>query len=165
MFKRIDLSKWRIAYLTGDDDVTLETLSQIPGAPALSTLKKHSAQESWTDQRKHFRNHTATLIVQSEAVVHAADQVQRLVDIAETVTRQIKLAKALQNAAVKALKDLDTARISPRDIPQWIKISTELERLAIGLATSRIEVDRAVDVTQLSDEELEQIVNSSEDLN
>jgi hypothetical protein len=164
MSRRIDFDKWRIAYVAGDDDLTLEVLSQAPNAPSLNTLKKRSAKESWVEQRKHFRHHTSTLAAQDQVVVHAADQVQRLVDVAETITRHIKLSRVLQGLATKALQSLKPEDLTPKDIITWIKLGCELERLAIGLATSRIEVDRAVDVTQLSDEELEAIV-SSEDLN
>lgn len=47
----------------------------------------------------------------------------------EMYTRQVKVAMTMQAKALKALDALDVEAMSPKDIKEYIKIATDLERL------------------------------------
>lgn len=50
-------------------------------------------------------------------------------ELREMTSRHIKIALALQQKALEALKDLPIVKMEPKDIKEYIKVSTELERL------------------------------------
>lgn len=52
MVKQIDWEYWENRYVLGDEECTLNTISQEPGAPALSTLKRYSSRQKWADKKK-----------------------------------------------------------------------------------------------------------------
>jgi ABC-type ATPase with predicted acetyltransferase domain len=160
MAAHVAWEKWRKLYVAGDDDLTLAALSQVPEAPSINSLKKVAWKESWVEQRRQYRNQLDTKVYQSAGVQKAADYVERLVDIAEIQTRHMKLAKSMQARVAASLQDMQqkSAVLSPRDAVAWLKVATDLERLAVGLVTHRTEVV-ATDVTALSDEELQAIIN------
>jgi len=153
----IDWEYWRHKYVSGDDAITLDYLSCLPNAPKLPTLKKRSAEKLWADQRKTFRYQTATRVAESSTAQAAIAQTRQLVDAAELITRQLQMAKALQSIAAKRLKDFDPAELNAKDLVAWIKEATNIERLAMGLATDRLEVNVKVDVSTLTDEQLERL--------
>lgn len=159
---RYDWEYWRHRYVAGDDQATLEFLSKQPNAPSLHRLKIKSSEASWADQRKTFRNQAATIATQSATAQEAVRQTAQLVDAAEVITRHLQLSKAIQSVATKALRDLDAAELSPRDILSWISSGTQIERLAMGMATERVEVDATVDFSNLSDEQLQKIANGED---
>jgi hypothetical protein len=154
--------QWRRRYVTGDDDVTLDLLAQEPGSPSLSGLKKVSARESWPEQRRQYRNQVDLRTAQKASVRKAADYVERLVDIAEVQTRHIQLAKSMQARVARTLQEMqkEDVRLSARDAVTWLKVATELERLAVGLVTTRSEVT-AIDVATLTDDELQAIIKGA----
>jgi hypothetical protein len=155
-----DWNYWRHLYVSGDDAISLEELRKRPNAPSIGSLKRRSTEESWPEQRKQFRNHAATVANQSATGVAAAQHVARLIDVAEIQARHIKLAKSMQSRVAASLQDMQqkNTTLSPRDAATWLKIATDLERLAVGLVTHRTEVV-ATDVTALTDEELQAIIN------
>lgn len=153
-----DWNYWKEKYVTGGDEVTLDALANTPDAPKLDTLKKRSIKESWVEQRKQFRRqmhkvHKAIDLKVEEAV---DAQVDRLIDLAETIARHIRMSKKLQQIADSAMDSIDPSTLEPRDIVAWVKAGAELERLAIGLSTSKTDIN--VDVTAMSDEQLELII-------
>ena len=160
MAAHVAWEKWRKLYVAGDDDLTLAALSQAPGAPSINSFKKVAWKESWVEQRRQFRNQLDNKVYQSAGVQKAADYVERLVDVAEIQTRHIKLAKSMQARVAASLQEMQRENItlSPRDAATWLKIATDLERLSVDLVTSKTEVV-ATDVTALTDEELQAIIN------
>jgi hypothetical protein len=57
-------------------------------------------------------------------------QKQKHVSVQEMTDRHIRLSMQLQAKAIEALKNLDTADMSPRDIKEYIKMAAELERMS-----------------------------------
>jgi hypothetical protein len=160
MATKVDWEKWRKIYVTGDDDLTLAALSRHQSAPSLDGLKKVSIREGWVEQRKQFRHQIDNKVLKSATTQRVVDHVERLIDVAEIQTRHIKLAKSMQSRVAASLQDMQQKGtvLSPRDAATWLKIATDLERLAVGLVTHRTEVV-ATDVTALTDEELQAIIN------
>jgi len=164
----IDWDYWRLRYVSSDDLCTLEALSQEPGAPALSTLKKRSRGDSdtpsWPEQRKQFRNQADTLahsLVQNDAVAgKAAKEVARLVDTAEMLGRHQKVIHGVLSKGLAALKELNPRDFRPNEALSMIKWAVEAERLLEGLATARTDLD----LTVLSDEQLDKIIDGSANL-
>lgn len=152
---KIDWDEWRLKYVSGGDEVTLEALSKAPGAPALDTLKKRSAKESWKDQRDRFRNQIGTITHQDAAVVSAASEVKKIIDTAEMLTRHAKASRLVGQKAIQAMQMIDPAKLKPADALAWLKFAIEAERLTEGLATQRTEAD--IDLRSLSDAELERL--------
>ncbi|MFK0731405.1 MAG: hypothetical protein ACFKPT_02655 [Gloeotrichia echinulata GP01] len=157
-----DWDYWRYKYVSSDDSVTLEILSRSPNAPGLRALKTRSTQESWVDQRKAFRHQAIAKVTESATTQQAIQQTQQLVDAAEAIARHVKLAKALQSLAASRIKTLDPQDLTIKDLLQFIKEGTNIERLAIGLATDRTEVDMKIDFSDLSDEQLERIAKGED---
>lgn len=164
MTARYDWDYFRHRYVTGDDAVTLDFLSSQPNAPSLHRLKIKSSEQTWTEQRKQFRNQAATITAQGAVAQEAIQQTQKLVDAAEVIARHLKLARALQTVGATALqKELITAEdLNPRDVLAWITQGIQIERLACDMATSKTDI--SVDFSKLSDEQLERIAQG-EDIN
>lgn len=156
---RYDWDDWKHKYVTGGEGVTLETLACALGAPSFDALRRRSAKEGWVEQRKQFRLqvHKVHKTIDTKVAESVEAQVDRLVDIAETIARHIRLSKRLQEIANQAMDSIDPSTLHPRDIVAWVKAGAELERLAIGLSTSNADVN--VDIGELSDEQLEAIAS------
>lgn len=142
--------------MVGGDDVSLPTIAAIPGAPSLPSLKRVCAAESWADQRKRFRTERDTVAVRDDAAVSAVNQVERIIDAAEMLTRHAKASRMVGQKAIQAMQMVDPATLKPADALAWLKFAVEAERLTEGLATQRQELDF---VKGLSTEELEKLAN------
>lgn len=149
----LDWERWRHLYVTGEDDITLSTLSLIPGSPSLASLKRRSTQESWADQRKRFRNQRDTQAIRDDTSVAVVAKVSQLVDTAEMLTRHMKAFRLAGGKAIAKLQNVDSKNLSVREALDLLKWAIEGERLTKGLATSRQEID----FSQLSDAELERL--------
>jgi hypothetical protein len=152
-----DWEKWRLRYVSGTDTLTLEALSQEPGAPALNTLKKRSSRESWTEQRKRFRHQASTTAHQDAVIGKAAEKVEQIIDAAEMLTRHSKACKLIGRLAVQAFQGYDPATLKPTEAIAMMRLALEYERLTEGHATQRQSL--SVDLSGLSDSELEEIAN------
>ena len=169
MGKKYDWDHWRHLYVSGGDEVTLEALSGTKGAPSLNGLKKRSRRESWTSQRKEFRHQaytkTSTKTLNAlgvsagiSATEEAIAKIDKLVDIAEMITRHSRTSQAMLIMCAKAMKSMKPEDLTPAQISQWVKTATDIERLAAGLATASVDID----VTQLTDEELDRIISNAD---
>lgn len=58
-------------------------------------------------------------------------------------TRQTKIAMQVQEKALQALKQLDIEAMSPKDIKEYIRMATELERLNRTLSAAPGESEKA----------------------
>lgn len=65
-------------------------------------------------------------------------------------TRQTKIALSVQSKALKALEKLDPDTMSVKDIKEYIKIGTELERLNRSFAAGQYE-EKAANANSLAD--------------
>jgi hypothetical protein len=161
MAAKYDWDYWRHRYVMGDDTVTLEWLSTQPNAPSHHRLKIKSSEQSWADQRKVFRtqvSRNATLAAAADATVQQTVQkIEQLVDAAEVISRHLRISRKILTIAEGALAGLSTEELNPKDIINWVSQATQIERLAVGLATERVEVDAKIDVSKLTDEQLERI--------
>ena len=158
----IDWEYWRHKYVSGDDSVTLEHLSNIPNAPSLVALKRHCAKGSWSEQRKAYRYQTIAKVADSATTQAAIAQTQQLIDAAEVITRHLQMAKALHSLAARRLRDFRPEELNAKDLVSWVNAATNIERLAMGLSTDRKEVNVSIDLATLSDEELEAIASGVE---
>ena len=146
---------WRRRFVTGDDTVTLVWLSEQPGAPSYSSIRKRSAPkwEDWEAQRRNYRKNLGTIASLSPDAKEAAEQVTKLVDTAEMFSRHIKAARLAGSKALQALQMTDPATLKPREALDWLKFAVEAERLTEGLATQR----QQIDFSTMSDAELEKL--------
>lgn len=163
MGRACDWPYWRNKFVTGDDDLSLQRLSELPEAPALQSIKNRSSKESWYEQRKAFRRAVA---VEADKAIAAGDvtgktlaKVDALIDAAETITRHVKLARKMQSLVVQRLRDMKPNELSPRDLIAFINASTAIERLALGMATEHTKID--IDLSKLDDRELEAIARGN----
>jgi len=152
-----DWKQWRDRFISGGDEVTLRWLSEQPGAPSYSSIRKRSApsNEDWDEQRRNYRNNLGTLAAISPDAQAAARQVSKIIDSAEMMTRHSKAAKLIGSIAIKAFQSYDPASLKPSEATAMMKLAVEVERLTEGLATER----REIDVSKLSDEELEMLID------
>ena len=152
-----DWKQWRDRFISGGDEVTLRWLSEQPGAPSYSSIRKRSApsNEDWEEQRRNYRNNLDTLAATSPDAQAAARRVSKIIDSAEMMTRHSKAAKLIGSIALKAFQSYDPASLKPSEATAMMKLAVEVERLTEGLATQR----QQVDFSNLPDSELEKIAN------
>lgn len=89
-------------------------------------IDRWSARWNWQERVLAYDNE-----LQKEAKAEAAKELK------EMTKRHIGIAVTLQKKALDALKELDTKEMSPRDIREYIKMATELERLNRELTESQ----------------------------
>lgn len=142
---RYDWEYWRHKYVAGDDDVTLEFLSEQPSAPALHTLKTHSRTENWAQQRRQFRTRTNTKTRELAAISEA-----------EVAATHLKVAGLLRAKALAALERLEAPDLEPKEVRMFLKDAAEIERKALGMDTVQVKIDKRLD--ELTDEELEHLL-------
>lgn len=93
-------------------------------------IGRWSAQWNWQERVLAYDNE-----LQREAKAEAAK------DYKEMMKRHIGMAVAIQKKAYDALKELDIDEMSPRDIREYIKMATDLERLNRELTVSHNQDD------------------------
>lgn len=81
-------------------------------------------------------------------------QAEELFDVAEIVSRQVRVGRSLQAKAIQALKLVRPDELTPKDLLAWLQVGVQIENLAIGRATERVEVYGKIDFAKLSDEQL-----------
>lgn len=153
---------WRKKYVEGDDVVTLKFLSEQAGAPTYGSIRTRASRESWEEQRKRFRNNRDTLAANVPSVQAVAAQTQRIIDSAEMLTRHAQLTKLMGAIAAHELQQLrrkqlagEPTGLKPDDALKLARAAIADERLTEGLATQR----QAIDLTSLTDEQLEKLAN------
>lgn len=80
-------------------------------------MNRWSSAHGWVERARQYDNY-----LDGEARREAVKKVR------EMTSRQIKIALKLQKKATKALAALDITAMSPKDIKEFIKTATELER-------------------------------------
>jgi hypothetical protein len=126
---KYDWEYWRHKYVTGGDEVTLEALSNGTNAPSLDRLKRHSSDEDWKGQRAAFRHQTTTKTLEHASTTEA-----------EVAARHAKAARALMAAGLRALQALDPTKLRPGELREFIATAADMERKALGLEVSRVDV-------------------------
>ena len=153
--KRFDWVAIRTVYTTGDDTVTLKALSEQPGAPAYKTLRSRSSAENWQRSRAEFRDKTRTRTLEIAAI-----------DLAEVRSRHLALGRALSSVGLtilNALRQDNFRKATAREAVQFILAGTELERKSFEMETMSLsDMDLDVDVAQLSDAELNAVIERLE---
>jgi hypothetical protein len=151
----IDWDYWRKTYIQGDDRMDLKVLSKYADAPAYQTLRNRSSKENWPEQRKRYQENVSTLASTIPEVKATAQQVQKIIDSAEMLTRHSKLARSLGSIAARAFASYNPEELRPSDALNMAKLAIEVERITEGMATQRQEID----LKGLSDAELERLAN------
>jgi hypothetical protein len=142
--KRYDWDYYRHKYVTGGENVTLESLSNQPNAPKLNTLAIRSGKENWAAQKREYLNQVSTKALESSSSTEA-----------EVAARHVKIARSLQAKALARLQQMKPDELSPRDLLAFLKDATEIERKALGLEQLTLHLKGGRDVTKLSDDELD----------
>lgn len=116
--------------MTGDDGVTLQALSDTPNAPALDTLKKRSRSQDWAGQRLVYRHQVGTKTREAASTTEA-----------EVSARHAKTARAMLGKALQRLQQLRPEDLNAAEVRQYIKDAAEIERKALGMEVSRVDVN------------------------
>ena len=152
--------EWRRRFVSSGDEVTLKWLSEQPGAPSYSSLRKRSAPkwEDWEEQRKNYREQLRTVASVSPDVKQTAEMVTKIIDTAEMLTQHNTLAKALISKAAEGLQHLRPATMKPSEIAAFAKLGVDIQRITEGLATQRTELD----LKSMTDAELQALVDNGQ---
>jgi hypothetical protein len=161
---KVDWDYWRQKFVTGDQ--SLKELSEGHNAPAFKTLRNRSSAEDWPEQRKKFRDMKRTQAATLPDVQQTADEVKKIIDTAEMLTRHAQMSKAFQSLGAAWLETLKlpnsnkldpakVAKLKAGEVATFLKWSVDTERMVEGLATQRQEID----LSGMSDAELEKIAN------
>jgi hypothetical protein len=135
MPRKIDWNYYREKYIFGGDSVTYESLSTLPNAPAIDTIKRNASKYNWTQQRLAYRHKTAT---KTQERVSSTE--------AEATARHVRISQQLQGVALERLKQAQQGneKIPLSDVRQWLKDALEIEREALGLNHPTIQIQREV---------------------
>jgi hypothetical protein len=125
---KYDWEDLRNTYVSGGDEITLEALTA-DGGPHIVTLKKRASAEDWTGQRRAFRYQTTTKTLEHASTTEA-----------EVAARHAKAARALMAAGLRALQALDPTKLRPGELREFIATAADMERKALGLEVSRVDV-------------------------
>lgn len=99
------------------DDRSIPKVSQ-QCTKSESLLKRWSSKFNWIDRARDYDNE-----LEKEAKAKAVKARK------DMTARQIQISMKLQKKALYALKELSAADMSPKDIKDYLKIATDLERL------------------------------------
>lgn len=152
----IDWNYWRHKFVTGE--MSLKELSEGHGAPAFKTLRNKSSAEDWPSQRKHFRDMKGTQAAIVPDVRQTAETVTKIIDAAEMLTQHNQIAKLLISKGVQAVREIDPAKLSPRDALAFLKEAVAIQRLTEGLATERLDVEQKATIEHVKPETLKAIL-------
>lgn len=148
MPKQYDWDYYRTKYVTGGKQVTLEFLSEMPNAPSLDRIKYYSSTEDWPGQRKAYQHQVNTKALKAASTTEA-----------EISARHMKMAKMLQGKAIQALQQIDPMMLKPNELLNFLREAVKIERDALGIENQQtlevISRYKTVDLSELSDEELE----------
>lgn len=134
MPRRYDWPKIRNEYVTGSDTLTLESLAKKYG-PVIGSVRRRSSQEQWAEERAEYR----------EAVARKTRQQITAREVSVRVRHQ-QIARALQEKAVRRLKQLDPECLTASEVRQFLKDAIAIERDAMELPSLvRVEVDSELD--------------------
>jgi hypothetical protein len=160
MARIVDWDYWRHQFVTGD--MSLKELSEGHTAPAFKTLRNKSSAEDWPSQRQKFRDMKRTQAAILPDVKQTADEVKKIIDSAEMLTRHAQLTKLMGAIAAHELQQLrrkqlagEPTGLKPDDALKLARAAIADERLTEGLATQRQELD----LSSMSDAELEKLAN------
>ena len=137
----------REEYVTGGDDVTLETLAEKYSVNA-RTLEGYCGREKWVEQRAEFRRDVAERARKKLAATEAQVRV-----------RQMKIGRTVQLKGLERMKGLSAKELQPEIALRYVRFGTEIERKALGIEDGGGNVLLNLNVTpedleRMSDEEL-----------
>lgn len=165
--RKYDWEAIRQEFVTGN--ANLEELAKKYNVRHSAQVRAIASKDDWQKQRQLFRERAEQqkertqikkIIVEHDALeekkvferVEATEiKITKLVDEVETITRHLNIAKLLQAKSVEAMKLTDPSALKPSDIATFVRLGTEIERQAMGLAGESLNMDA------LSKEELEAI--------
>lgn len=167
MGKRVDWKHWKDLYVTGDDSVTFQYLSEMEDAPAFSSIRnkacppEDSGEPKWADLRKRYRQEQLREGVGGDkvriGVAEAIQKAEQIIDRAEMLVQHNALAKKMLSLAAKAMVEMDHSKLKPTDVEKFVKLGVDMQRTIEGMATSRTEVD----FKNMSDAELDRIIDGN----
>jgi len=120
----------RVRYIR--TQATLAELAEEFNIP-LSTLKKRSMKERWSQLRNQYRTRVELVTLERAATQDAEE-------LLETRTRHVKISRALQAKALARLKDLNPNELSPEETRRYLEAGVRIERLVLGEATERFDL-------------------------
>lgn len=116
-------------------------------------IERWKSKYNWSERVRMYDNE-----LEKQAMAKAVKERRAMTE------RHIKIAMQMQKKALEALKELNEKNMSPRDIKEYIKLATELERLNRIDSTLKNEGEvrteseiktNTLDLSILSDNELE----------
>jgi len=126
--------------------------TEIASDPGYERLRAIASKEDWTAQRKVYQHTLNTVTAQQPEAQAIAENTEKLIDAAELITRHVRLAKAFQSKIVARLQTINPEELKPSDLIAWLKISTDIERLANGMAIDRQDItssDRSLSIVRV----------------
>lgn len=153
MARIVDWDYWRHKFVTGE--MSLKELSEGHNAPAFKTLRNKSSAQDWPGQRQKFRDVKRTQAATEPDVQQTADEVRRIIDTAEMLTRHVRAFRLAGGKGMAKLATIDPSTLTVKEALDLLKWGVDGERLTEGLATQR----QAIDLSGLSDAELEKLAN------
>lgn len=116
----------RHEYITSE--VTHAALAENVGC-ARETLSRRAKKEKWDEQRAQYRHQVITKVTEVASTTTA-----------EAAARHIRVAQKLLDKGVEALNGLLAGELNVSEIRMYIQLATEIERKALGMEGSRVDV-------------------------
>lgn len=132
MAARHNWDVWENQYVTGTDDITLEFIHNLPGAPGASSVRRYAADHEWTLKRKNYRDRAAAKALEKALEASGSN----MGEIVAEYTRQTASLRSI--AALGINQNIDAiragkAKLSLSQTLAVIKLSSEVDRSMIGL--------------------------------
>lgn len=140
-----DWESIRTEYVVGQ--LSLRALARKHGI-SRSQVGWHSRREGWVEQRQSFRG---------KAAVETQQRAQE--EAAEAAALIFKVGRLILQRFLRAVQE-EGLKLSPRDAERWARMLLDLEEAGKG----RVTVIERLDLSQLSDEDLDAIIAGSRSL-
>ena len=140
----------RRQYIKGPDATTYLSLSRQPHAPKERAIESRARRENWTNLRADFRRELT-------AKTRALDlEVQHEVQKAATDTRRqhVKLGTILLSLAARGTAHIKVEELGDLGVTRLARAGAEIQRKALGLEETTVNIRTTADLKRLSDAEL-----------
>ena len=116
--------------------------TRLPFAPTYAELVEIATEEGWLEARVEYMENVRS---------------RQMVDKAETMARQLRIAKKSQEIAEQALNRLDPEKLTVKEAVMLLKWGAHLEQLLMGMANNPV-VNVSIDFSKMPDRELDAII-------
>lgn len=132
MSGKYDWQQWENYYVQGTDDMTLERLSEMPGAPSFNTVRKRAADLEWTAKRRAYRDKAAARALE-RALESSSSNMAEIVGEYFRQTESLRSIAALGiNQNIDAIRE-GRVKLTLTQTLAVVKLTSEVDSRMFGM--------------------------------